>query len=178
MSKLLFFLLVLGLNFNLVYGQKTIPAHEAVFANRMTLVVDADSIKAIKKEMLSNIESKSKVNSTKVAFDLNTKWTLKYLRGYDWTEAFPNRSNTVDNYLISKEEILMTGDEIFAIFKIDNEEFPLNFLPQVYERGCLYNGEWTATLINDNLFIRYVHSYPNGNQTSWYREKIYYFQKH
>lgn len=173
--RILFFIV---LKTNLVYGQKTNQPDDLFFRNGMTKVVDADSLKAIKKEINELVENISKVNSTKVAFDLKTEWNLLYKQDYNWTELYPNHSSTVEIYSVTTSEIRMPGDEIFAIFNIDTKRMPLNFLPFVRARGCLYNGEWTATIINEFLIIRYVHSYPDGNQTSWYREKKYFFKKY
>ena len=178
MKIIICILLSTVLNTNLVQGQKTSQPDESVFRNRMTIVVDVDSVKVIEMEIAAMLDNKTKPDNTKITFDLKSDWTLQFQHGFDWTELHPHQGKTINSYAIAKDEIRIKGDEIFAIFEIDSEKFPLNIIPLVKARGCLYNGEWTATIINDCLIIRYVHSYPDGNQTSWYREKSYYFKKY
>jgi hypothetical protein len=49
--------------------------------------------------------------------------------------------------------------------------------PAVYERDDPYNRVWTYFTDNSYLILRYVHSYPNGNTTSFYHEIVIYFKR-
>ncbi len=81
-------------------------------------------------------------------------------------------------YLAKASTHSLSGSDIFEIFGLSAKKFPLNAVPIVWGRNAPFNGEWTASLGNeDHLIVCRVHSYPDGNQTSWYHEQVYYFEK-
>lgn len=49
--------------------------------------------------------------------------------------------------------------------------------PQVHERNDPLNRIWSPIICEDYLILRFVHSYPDGNETSFYREIILLFKK-
>lgn len=53
----------------------------------------------------------------------------------------------------------------------------LKDFPQIYERNDPLNGIWTPIICGDYMILRLVHSYPDGNDTSFYNERLLYFKK-
>lgn len=51
-----------------------------------------------------------------------------------------------------------------------------NGLPVIFERDDLNNTRWTVFQNEDYLMLRKVHSYPNGNMTSFYSETLVFFR--
>lgn len=81
-----------------------------------------------------------------------------------------------------RDDEILTGTEIFNAFEIGDtllkKGFPLKTMPDIFQRNDTHNMEWTPVhAIQDYLVMRYVHSYPYGNITSWYYEFLYYFKR-
>jgi hypothetical protein len=76
---------------------------------------------------------------------------------------------------------IYSGSELFQKLKIKNSLLnstdPIQSYPVVYERDDTLNCEWLPVSSCDYLVLRYAHSYPNGNVTSFYNESILYFRK-
>jgi len=53
----------------------------------------------------------------------------------------------------------------------------LNWFPSVFERSDPMNCKWFAFSNEQFMILRYVHSYPYGNQTSFYSETVFWFKK-
>jgi len=53
----------------------------------------------------------------------------------------------------------------------------LKKFPVIYERNDPLNRVWAPIISGNYLMLRYVHSYPNGNVTSFYNETILYFKR-
>ncbi len=53
----------------------------------------------------------------------------------------------------------------------------LKNFPVIYERSDSLNRVWVPIISDDYLILRYVHSYPNGNMTSFYNETMLYFKR-
>ncbi len=60
--------------------------------------------------------------------------------------------------------------------RVSKEELTMQ-IGRIYERNHPLNGVWTVTAFEDVLLFRYVHSYPNGNMTSWYIEEQIFLRK-
>lgn len=53
----------------------------------------------------------------------------------------------------------------------------LKNFPVIRERNDPLNREWVPIITDDYMILRIVHSYPDGNETSFYRENVIYFKK-
>jgi hypothetical protein len=85
-------------------------------------------------------------------------------------------------YISTNKDTVFSSKQIFCEFNIGDsisiKQYPLKYFPAIYERDDFFNTKWTAILPHSEyLIIRLVHSYPNGNMTSWYKERTYYFKK-
>ena len=164
--------------FSLSYINEELP-----FDNWLSKLNDIDSIREFQIEVDSIKRNLIKENELKDSFSLKYTWTLSFYEYFGWEDHFAGQG-TVDSinqkYVGKYKTAILTSEEIFHVFKISgNSNFPLDKLPVIYESDALFNGKWTAIYSsNDYLIIRRVVSYPYGNQTSWYKEKIYYFKKH
>ena len=66
---------------------------------------------------------------------------------------------------------LMIEDSLF------NNTTHLNAFPIIHQRHDPQNMQWLPISSGNYLILRYVHSYPDGNMTSFYYEKIIYLKK-
>ena len=53
----------------------------------------------------------------------------------------------------------------------------LKNFPRIRERDDPLNGIWTPIICGDYMILRLVGSYPDGNQISFYNERLLYFKK-
>lgn len=145
------------------------------FQKTLIQVKNQDSLQALKEEILNVYKTVSIRNSIKES----TKWKLLCYSENGWTEIVGQKRSDIDFKFVSKNTTDYTTAEIFEIFNLTyNDSLILNYAPQVFTRENPYNRKTTPIATNDNyLAFRYVHSYPNGNQTSWYHERIYYFKR-
>jgi len=168
------------------YKKHTDTYIENRFDNWLVEIKDKDSLKTFKTELDSIRMGFKQTNDSIVPFSLSDNWNLIYFQFSGWEEHFPfepmKRSN-INHCSISKnQETTVTSKEIFNEFDIGDslslKQFPLSDFPLVLERDNPFNGKWTAILPNSEyLIIRLVQSYPDGNATSWYKERTYYFRK-
>ena len=112
----------------------------------------------------------------------NEKWTIAFFQNKGWDERLPNKKTSYNEIQVNNKcTKTWTTEEIYKAFNFrtkDKDKYLLNYFPLVFGRGGPFNGAWTAILPNAQyLVLRMVHSYPNGNQTSWYHERMYYFKK-
>jgi hypothetical protein len=77
-----------------------------------------------------------------------------------------------------------TGAELYRSLLLNSsyllamDTVALYGFPEIYERADPLNGKFIPFMSGkDLLIIRYVHSYPHGNMTSWYHEQLYYFER-
>lgn len=115
-------------------------------------------------------------------FDENSKWKLLYHRESGWRENMPNQRHNIDVLEVGKKDNVVLGQDILNIFQrfkqkvIILNHFPLEF--SLMPRGAPLNGAFILVLLDDNnIVLQYTHSYPNGNQSSWYVTNSYYFKK-
>lgn len=158
--------------------QQTVPVDTVIFDKWLKPIQSADSIKRFKKT-IDSLHKFFNSNAKPSFYKPLDTWQLVGYRNSGWHENFPGKRNNIDaNFVANRNAMLKSGKDILKAFQLSDTNFPLQIIPGVYERGAPYNGYWTAILpANDYLLIRYVHSYPNGNQSSWYHESVYYFRK-
>jgi hypothetical protein len=114
------------------------------------------------------------------------KWKLMFEQ-YEYTEEvlgqpLPTRNHTKDKYgkLSINNRAIYTSTELSENLLIDQTFFSNDLVsdyPRIYERENELNGEWVPYQSNNLLILRYVHSYPNGNITSFYKEILLYFER-
>lgn len=166
------------------YDKQTDTYINNKFDNWLVELKDKDSLKRFKTELDSIRMGFNQTNNSKKLFSLSDKWNLIYFQFSGWEEHFffePMQRNNINHCSISKnQETTVTSKEIFEEFKIGGslslKQFPLNYFPLVLERDAPFNGKWTAIHNTEYLIIRLVQSYPDGNATSWYKERVYYFR--
>ena len=140
---------------------------------------DSDSIKIVNSQVDSLVKQNIPIKITKQSFNLLDEWKLEYYLNRGWYGMPPSQIKNRNNCYYSKSnKFILTGADIFEIFRLSDKIFPLNYCPLILSRGGKFNSEWTAILVNKNkLIVRLVSSYPDGNQTSWQYEKLYLFVK-
>lgn len=158
---------------------------EFLETHNLKRIENTDSIKQIEQRITSIIDVDN-WNKDKLFFSSWKRWKLVFSVQTGYHEHFPNQyKDTISfpqfqrlgtkSYLTpSKKTIALSGFKLYKIFGVKKR---INHYPEIYARGSRFNGQWTAISINRvYLIIRYVSSYPDGNQTSWYHEETYYFK--
>ncbi len=147
------------------------------FQKNLVQVKNVDSLKLVTKE----IQSIEKLINSKDSITINksTNWKLICYSVNGWREIVGQPKTTVNNKYVSNNNEVVTTENLLKIFNLNyNDSIFLKNIPLIYEREHLFNRKTTPIVINNQyLVLRYVHSYPNGNQTSWYTETNYYFKK-
>ncbi|WP_395054109.1 hypothetical protein [Flavobacterium sp.] len=147
------------------------------FQKNLILVKNIDSLKTFTNE-IQNIQ---KFNTKDIIPSINqsTKWKLICYKINGWNEIVGQQKTQVNRIFVSNNKDNLTTEDVLKIFDIKyNDSIFLKNVPLVYEREDFFNRKTTPIVINNQyLLLRYVHSYPNGNQTSWYTETNYYFKK-
>jgi hypothetical protein len=158
-------------------------------------IENKDSINQIEQKIAFINNKSNRKNSKLFFFNHSRKWKLLFSVPTGYHENFPGQCKDTTSftefqltqfqrlgkksYLTPRNDgVALSGFKLFKIFGVSKFKFPINYYPQVYARDSRFNGEWTAILLNkEYLIIRYVSSYPDGNQSSWYREETYYFER-
>ncbi|MDB5283452.1 MAG: hypothetical protein JWO06_2527 [Bacteroidota bacterium] len=119
-----------------------------------------------------------------IIIDTMTQWRLLGSWIHGWEERIPGNFRWEEDYnMASKSPApVFRINELLSLFRLDADylrRIPATKKPgPALERNDPFNHIWSFTVIEDKYLIqRYVHSYPNGNQTSWYHETDYYFKK-
>lgn len=186
------FLVCISIMFSLVlkqaYGQKSdVLKAEFLATHNLKRIENKDSIKQIEQIITSIIHNDNR-NKNKLFFNFWKRWKLVYSVPTGYRENFPNQYKDTTSlsqfqqlgttsYLTpGNKTIALSGFRLLKIFGVKKR---INYYPEIYARDSRFNGQWTAiSLTKEYLIIRYVSSYPDGNQTSWYHEETYYFKRH
>jgi hypothetical protein len=169
------------------YGQKTdLLKAEFLATHNLKRIENKDSIKQIEQKITSIIDVDN-WNKNHLFFNSWKMWKLVSIVETGYHEYFPNQYKDTSSFprfhRLGTKSYLTPGNKTiplsgFKLFKIFGVKTHLNYFPEIYARGSRFNGQWTAISINrDYLIIRYVSSYPDGNQTSWYHEETYCFKR-
>lgn len=147
-----------------------------LFEKRLRLETNKDSITNHLK-IINEILVIAEIDS----LNSDSKWELLYLHKTGWEESMPNKKHFINNLYMGKPNNIVTCNELLNVFKISNQkEILLNQFPPEFTiepRGAPLNGKWTIIFLkNNHLTLQYIHSYPNGNQSSWFRKTNYYFK--
>lgn len=142
---------------------------------------DNDSLEKFKTTIDSIRKTWFPSDSSNISFRFSDTWNLYYCQFFGSEDGL-EQVDFYHSYLSTNTDTTFTSQQIFCAFHLgDSMSFkqnPLKYFPRIYERDDTWNAEWTAILPHSEyLIIRMVHSYPNGNHTSWYKEKLYYFRK-
>jgi hypothetical protein len=145
------------------------------FDQILTEIKDNDSLIMFKK-MLDSVKRHFTM-AKNTPFSFSSRWNLVCSDYNGWVDGLSKHRLQIDQcYSSTDENMLFTSEEIFRAFDIS--EKPLDYFPLVYNRDDHYNAKWTAILpSSEYLIIQMVHSYPDGNATSWLKTRTYYFQK-
>ncbi|MDP2176002.1 MAG: hypothetical protein Q8K70_08845 [Bacteroidota bacterium] len=159
----------------------------SMFDNFLIELKSNDSLEKFKTAIDSMKKEWSKSDSSNIRFSLSDKWNLFYFQFSGSEHHFvpsgiPLGIDINRCYNSTNKDTVFTSKQIFCEFNIGDsislKDYPLKYFPTIYERVDEFNAKWTAILPNSEyLIIRMVHSYPNGNATSWYKERTYYFSK-
>lgn len=148
-----------------------------LFERKLNLATKNDSIsKHIK--IIKEISIPANIDS----LSSDSKWELLYLHETGWQESMPNNPHTINNLYIGKRNNIVTGKDLKDFFQsIGQKEIIFNQLPSelsYMHRGAPLNGKFTIiSLKNNHITLQYIHSYPNGNQSSWFRKTNYYLKR-
>lgn len=148
-----------------------------LFERKLNLATKNDSIsKHI--ETIKEISIPANIDS----LSSDSKWELLYLHETGWQESMPNNPHTINNLYIGKQNNIVTGKDLKDFFQsIGQKEIVFNQLPpelSYMHRGAPLNGKFTIIFLkNNHITLQYIHSYPNGNQSSWFRKTNYYLKR-
>lgn len=88
----------------------------------------------------------------------------------------------IKQIFICENNEAFTGTELYRSLQLNSSYIDpmytdsLHGFPYIFERADPLNGKFIPFMSGkDLLILRYVHSYPHGNMTSWYHEQLYYF---
>lgn len=187
-------ILTLGLFSNIPsYGQKLgdtnkeinyqqgLPPLNISFDNLLVELKDKDSVATFKAMIDSISKNWYLADTSTISLRLTDKWNLKYFQ-YAGVEIHTQPEIFTQYFICTNTDTSFTSEQIFNEFNIldsiSQKENLLKYLPFIYERNDQLKSKWTATLPDTQyLVIRMVNSYPDGNETSWTKEWIYYFKK-
>jgi hypothetical protein len=109
------------------------------------------------------------------------RWKLTFYKESGWEEIVGNYHSQYHRLYTPTEESIHYGKDLYKLFPLRMERFQKeadNSRIGIPARNDPANGQWQAWKIKEDvLMVRLYHSYPDGNQTSWYHEKVYYFEK-
>ena len=148
-----------------------------LFEKKLNLATKNDSIsKHIK--IIEEISIPANIDS----LSSDSKWELLYLHQTGWQESMPNNPHKINNLYIGKRNNVVTGKNLKDFFQsIGQKEIVFNQLPSelsYMNRGAPLNGKFTIIFLkNNHITLQYIHSYPNGNQSSWFRKTNYYLKR-
>ena len=148
-----------------------------LFEKKLNQVTINDSISKHTK-IIKKISIPAKIDS----ISADSKWELLYLHETGWQESMPNNPYKINNLYIGKRNNIVTGKYLKDFVQtIGQKEILFNQLPSelsYMNRGAPLNGKFTIIFLKNNLItLQYIHSYPNGNQSSWFRKTNYYLKR-
>jgi hypothetical protein len=148
-----------------------------LFERKLNLATKNDSIS----KHIKNIEEIS-IPANIDSLSSDSKWELLYLHQTGWQESMPNNPHKINNLYIGKRNNVVTGKNLKDFFQsIGQKEIVFNQLPSelsYMNRGAPLNGKFTIIFLkNNHITLQYIHSYPNGNQSSWFRKTNYYLKR-
>ena len=168
------------------------------FESRFRGVLNTDSLTRIEKS-IDSIERTFFGKNSQVFVDLDTSsnWRFLYAVSSGWDHVVGHETLSYrGTYIGDSIQDLITGKELWTMFQAINgiydndslsvQPYPaqaitdtIGLSPQAIEwwpRERFVSITTTTSLNNKYLIVRWVHSYPHGNQTSWHHERRYYFK--
>ncbi len=148
-----------------------------LFERKLNLVTKNDSIS----NHIKIIEAIS-IPATIDSLSSDSKWELLYLHDTGWKESKPNNPQYINNLYIGKKNNTVTGKDLKDFFQsIGQKEITFSELPpelSYMHRSAPLNGKFTIIFLkNNHITLQYIHSYPDGNQSSWFKKTNYYLKK-
>jgi hypothetical protein len=130
-------------------------------------------------------------NKAELRIDSSSKWQLLFGYRDGWEQIvhhearprFPNDSlgrrklrYICDDLKVYSSQQLIETLSIHRNFLVA-QTHEIKHFPIIFGRNDPLNTVFTPILSGDYLLIRYVHSYPHGNMTSFYSESMLYFRR-
>lgn len=148
-----------------------------LFERKLNLATKNDSISKHTK-IIEEISIPAKIDS----ISSDSKWELLYLHETGWEEKMPNDRHIINNLYIGKRNNIVAGKDIKDFYQTKGKkEIVLDLFPAeitYISRGAPMNGKFTIIFLkNNHITLQYIHSYPNGNQSSWFRKTNYYLKR-
>ena len=169
----------LGLGWFLCPAQSTRPApasfvYEAELNKIRSQEAEADFLAKIKE---INQELTSQQGPT-VPF-IKGHYQLLGYRYAGWREMYPMTRTYFDQKLIARESFSpVTAQALLAAFRLALKDSTALLSWPVVMASNAEGSHLPPVLLNQRYFVLCtIQSYPHGNQTSWYNERIYYFKR-
>ena len=110
-------------------------------------------------------------------------WELLYCYKSGWHENTPNQRFDISELYTGIPGNRISGATLLNWVKAHHQDDiiysdnPYRFNLLSIERNDPYNGKWVVYSLHENrINLCYIHSYPNGNQSSWLHKTEYIFQ--
>lgn len=134
-------------------------------------------------------------NSSFLGIEQISRWMPHFCYRYSWEHVqgqfsetdsgvFHGLSDTITHVkqFIHGSRMVYSAESLLEGLEIDvqywNPQKPyLSDFPLIMERDDPLNHTWIPIISGEYLVLRFVHSYPNGNLTSFYRETRFYFKR-
>jgi len=168
----LFILLIIS-----VYAQTRIvnpwvDQMQAVSDSAMITQYRALSDSLSRKVLTMDLLDSSSVESSRV-------WNLSHVVFSGWKQIVGNDATTYYNVDVPQDVNMFIHENIivdcFNPLFAGRNKYPFDIYPVLISRNAPLNCVYIAYLTENIFIIRYVHSYPNGNMTSFFHEEVYYF---
>lgn len=174
-------------NWKLLFEIKTEWTHDVRNEREIQIKIEPSSYE---KEFVKEL---FEVSSDSIHLVMQEEYRTKILKTND-SSYFPqtNISHKSIKFIYDSSKVYY-GKELFLGLEIDSmflnnapkpwlkmwkhETDSLKCFPQVRERNDPLNRIWMPIICGDYLILRFVHSYPDGNETSFYRESVLLFKK-
>lgn len=168
----LFLLLTLLQLFNAIpsYGQTLDPRWD--FLER--IVVRLNELPVSNCQEPSGKTAGTKTPSTTSCCDPESRWRLESEYQYSWEEIVGQQAES-EAHCFSLEPAIFSYAELATGLDIGPSPGSGNLF--LLDRNHPGNRSWFAEHSGTNLVLRYVHNYPDGNMTSFYREIRLYFTR-
>lgn len=119
----------------------------------------------------------SEINVGEFELQPNSLWRFLFMRRFGWQQIVGNEVEDLTACYVPSSVIIKSEREITQMFDLDSRpsEGRIQYPGISSER---YNLSYVLTAKGGSYAVVILaHNYPNGNQTSWYREEMYYFKK-
>ena len=104
------------------------------------------------------------------------KWRFMFAKRSGWRQIVGQDAQDQTAYYLSDYITVLTGQEITDMFGLRGKPVEGEASGDVMVSAKPFQSTYALQTLNDNYAVVVkIHSYPNGNMTSWYVEERYYF---